>query len=1110
MVSKQANKHLTSIIELYLENTKDVKKDIEHEIELRFGTKGIKPISRIDFENVSKKLTSLNFETTNSEIYSLKIESEFLDARTGKYLTSNIRVEIESLAAIQEYCKTNNLEDLLNKGYKVNFVKKNPAKKNNNRVPPADFSDFNFRINYNIEESLDKNNGSVKELLQNWLKVKKSFRYLCRNTLNHPDFPFNIDLSIVRSSSWNKETRRPLKTYSIKESNVFNNTPVYEIEAELYQYSFSKNFNFESPENIQKGLMSISTKILSGLQQSNFPISYKKQREVLNNMMIIIHGKDFDTEQYIRPTLFLGPSSKTLQMENLVVDNSNINGPNIRQNYLVTEKADGIRNLLFVDNDGLIYLLNMNMDIQFTGSKTDNESIKNSILDGELILHDKLGNFINLYASFDIYYLNGKDIRDLPFLKIEEKKKTENRLELMQNFVNKLNLKSDSKKLNFHINSKKFYPRESNKENMIFPSCNLLLKLIEEGQFNYFTDGLIFTPALLGVGSDQEGKAGPKKKIGWDYSLKWKPPAFNTIDFLVTTIKNDSNEDKITPIFEEGTNVDVVNQFSQYKSLVLRCGFDENKHGYINPCQDILDEKWEVQTKNGNYRPVRFYPTNPSDSEAGIAHIMLEEDRSGNLQMFTEEREVFESDTIVEFKYNMDKEKKWRWEPLRVRYDKTADYKQGLRNFGNDYDTANNNWHSMHYPVTAEMLTTGENITESNLDNDIYYNRTSNSSLALGLRNFHNTYVKKNLIVNIGKKSNTLIDLACGKGGDLPKWIDAKINFVLGLDLSKDNIENRINGACARYLNNKKKVKTMPYCLFLNGTSAKNIKNGKGLDSEKSLNMVKSVFGLGKTENLPKGISSRFGIVEDGFDICSCQFAIHYMFEDKESLNNFLRNVSECTKLDGYFIGTTYDGKTIFDKLKNVPQGGGLDIFEKGNKVWEIIKEYDNIDFNPDSSCLSYKINVFQESINQLIPEFLVNFEYLVRLLENYGFALISDEEAKKIGFPAGSGMFQSLFNQLLYESKNPSIKKDFKLALNMTEKEKEISFLNRYFIFKKIRNVDAEKIMNMQINEMPDQEVMEEIQTEILKEEISKSEKTSKPKSKKIKKAKLELVIEE
>ena len=43
------------------------------------------------------------------------------------------------------------------------------------------------------------------------------------------------------------------------------------------------------------------------------------------------------------------------------------------------------------------------------------------------------------------------------------------------------------------------------------------------------------------------------------------------------------------------------------------------------------------------------------------------------------------------------------------------------------------------------------------------------------------------------KKGNTLIDYAVGKGGDFPKWIEAGLSFVFGIDISKDNIENRLN-----------------------------------------------------------------------------------------------------------------------------------------------------------------------------------------------------------------------------------------------------------------------------------------------------------------------------
>ena len=35
------------------------------------------------------------------------------------------------------------------------------------------------------------------------------------------------------------------------------------------------------------------------------------------------------------------------------------------------------------------------------------------------------------------------------------------------------------------------------------------------------------------------------------------------------------------------------------------------------------------------------------------------------------------------------------------------------------------------------------------------------------------------------------------------------------------------------------------------------------------------------------------------------------------TLNGFLRNVSECCKVGGYFIGTSYDGTKVFRALES-------------------------------------------------------------------------------------------------------------------------------------------------------------------------------------------------
>ena len=102
------------------------------------------------------------------------------------------------------------------------------------------------------------------------------------------------------------------------------------------------------------------------------------------------------------------------------------------------------------------------------------------------------------------------------------------------------------------------------------------------------------------------------------------------------------------------------------------------------------------------------------------------------------------------------------------------------------------------------MITTGNDIPTVVNDN-IYYDRTNlGVTNTQGLRDFHNRFVKRKLITSVSKRGDTLIDMSVGMGGDLQKWIDAKLSFVFGLDYSKDNIHNRIRGVCSRYLNSKK------------------------------------------------------------------------------------------------------------------------------------------------------------------------------------------------------------------------------------------------------------------------------------------------------------------
>ena len=1077
---KQKTKEFETIVQQYLESNPMVRKDRKiNELELRFGTnsKLSRPISKIDYDNVVQQLYACGFKP---DMYKdgqqiLRIQHEYTDTRTGLVKMSNIRAEIVGTDLIKEYCRTNSLQavnDLTSNLFdKTKFTHKSTAvDKHGALIKRLDMDDYNFRVSFQTEQDYNSQSTTARNIIEKWTDSKKTFRCMNRVRMWHPVLPVHADLSIVKTSK--KTNRVPIPHYTIQEAGVFNNVEQYEIELEVDNASVGIGTLYNSTQSLMNALRKCIRIVLCGLQGTKFPISYIEKDSILQSYMRLVHGELYDRPRRILPKDFIGPASYTLQIEN-ILNSDQLTVGNIRKHYTVTDKADGDRKLLYVSSDGKMYMIDTNMNVIFTGAKTNEKTIYNSLIDGEHIKYDKNGNAIHLYAAFDVYYISNKSVRQLAFLpQTTDAPDTQNRLTLLQTLIDLLKPvsilesnesgevkpKEPNHSIGFTIKCKVFeYDTDTQ---TIFDGCSKIMSNVKDGNFEYNTDGLIFTPANFAVGGNRiGGPAGPLYKSTWDQSFKWKPVEFNTIDFLVTMKKDKNGKDEVHHVFQEGLNLQGVQNVIQYKTLVLRCGFDERKHGYLNPCQDILNDNLPSPSDIDNedtYKPVPFQPTNPFDANACYSNILLKEDGS-RLYMMTEENEYFEEDMIVEFKYVMTNEDGWKWVPLRVRYDKTAELRAGLKNYGNAYHVANNNWHSIHHPITEDMITTGQNIPEIAISEDVYYKKSNEETSTRALRDFHNLFVKKNLIIGVSKPDDTLIDYAVGKAGDLSKWIHSKLSFVFGIDIAKDNIYNQLDGACARFLNAKKTNHKMPNALFVTGNSGLNIRGGQALFTEKDKQITNAVFGKGPKDAiaLGKGVYNQYGKGEHGFNISSCQFAVHYFFENKTSFHEFVRNVAECTKIHGYFIGTCYDGKTVFNLLKQKKNGEGITIIKNDRKIYEIIKMYDETGFPDTEQSLGYAVNVYQESINQLFREYLVNFDYFVQIMEDYGFILVPKTEV-----PRSTGLFSELFNVMEEEIKrNPKKNADYGKALLMTPEEKRISFMNRYFMFKKVRNVDVKKM---------------------------------------------------
>jgi hypothetical protein len=998
------------------------------ECEVRFNR-----INKEGFENVYKRLLSYGFTKTN-ESYQLKI-MHYMDKSSSK-----IRCELDDLTHIKEFCTSNTLPE------KTNYVLKDRFPEYMNYYENRD---FNFRLSIQKEHTLDVNDPTVSDINLNWNSFEKSFRYMNRIELTHPDIRgVRVDMSIVKSLA--DDDGKLFKEKQFSSSRLFDQPEAYEIEIELYDTDYIiKNMGLVT-KSIQKVIKYVSC----GLQNSDYPIPYRQQRQVLNEYNNYIHKNESELK-YVNNKLFIGPSSYTLQIQNITHDPDN-SAPNILNDFCVTDKADGERRLCIITKSGQIYFIDMNMRVQYTGVYTNETSVLGSIIDGELIHKDKTGKTLNVFAAFDLYFQETKNYRVEPFYKANEPSRYRRLIKFMKSLNGSLKYESDIDKITFEAKSFNM----SSADKSIMGCCGDLLGKIKAGSFRYNTDGLIFTSMSLGVGMEGPGDPVPDVKYTWKHSFKWKPPEFNTIDFLIEVKKEKGKDDIVYISSDKNNNID------SYKILHLYVGHD-TRQGLINTQQMLFNDELPVvsnEKKSNDYKKVLFVPSSPYEPQAYIAYIPLIRDSSGSLKMFTEEGDIIEDDTIIEFKYVMKDDMRFNWEPLRIRHDKTAEYKTTGRNFGNNYATANSNWNSIHNPVTEEMLMDEKLNVEVGPDDDVYYNRgaMTGKSLTTELRNFHNWHVKGLLCASAIQRGFTVIDYACGQGGDINKWEKSRPKFVLGIDIARDNIHNPISGICARYLNMKARKRNLFHGLFVRGNTSKLImreefaettdKNER--DEEVSKFVIQQIFATKpKSDQFGKYIPTLYGIAKNKFDVGSIQFAIHYMFENVERLHSFMKNVSDTIKVGGHFIGTCFDGELVFNKLKTKEtnetyyihkpidvNSKNKDDVQQRKKIWSVKKKYNKTEFPNDESCLGMMISVFQETINKEFDEYLVNFNYFIECMNQYGF----EPEKKLPGTDLpGIANFKVIYDHISKGEK-----------LNMSEEEMEISFLNKYFIFKKTRNI--------------------------------------------------------
>jgi hypothetical protein len=862
-----------------------------HEFEARFPR-----TTRDSYHHILRALAGAGFAVVSDEKL-LRIS-----------FANGARAEVHDLTAIKAYCARESPK------YVTSYIRKDKRTVTENK--------YGIKLAYCVEVPLSKE--EVAALEADWFNQTKKFRFMHRVRLASPTHPdFAVDCSIIKMSV------RTSKLFSTSDTMAQPDTCEVEVEA----------VKKPAKDVFRASLGKICTLVLGGIQRTQFPIGVDQMADALDQYSKLTKT----TAVNPLPKRFIGPNSVALQVHNLVAkarpavasEEELFHADNpytVQTNYAVTDKADGLRKLLFVDGAGKVYFLTTKLGVEFTNTVCP--ELKNTLLDGEYIEYGKDNKRLNLYAAFDVYYEGGHDVRGRAFMSDQ---KTD-RYTVLDRITRQL----------------KFTTRKTFYTGDIFEACKRCL----EAEYPYTTDGLVFTPMDSPVG----GKP-PDRLTTWDMSFKWKPQ--NTIDFQVF-VKSETPE---------------------YTTLKL-C-ITGSSTNWDNPFDTVLEQE-------GTY---------PRATE-GLREFITEEDETSYLcnvrmvdgTMPTVEGDIIQSGMVVEFAYTFEKEAYWRWIPLRVRWDKERP---------NHFTTAHNTWAAIQSPITPEMIT-----GKAPLVDPRYY--VGDKTSMAKLRKYHN-FVKANLIEQCAKPGYNLIDFSVGKAGDLHKWKAAKLAFVFGIDLSQDNIVNKKDGACMRYLETTSHQSNL-YCIFIVGDTTKNIRSGQAGTRSVDALVAKAILGEMPKERVPQNYRNVVRHWGTPFHISAAMFSIHYMFKDKQALMNFVKNVVECTRVRGHFVGTTWDGAVVFKELADTAT------LRVGNV--HVVKQYAETEFRGDESSLGYAVDVsstFNES-----REYLVHFDYLEAVLTAHGFRLVESKSFREYDHA----------------------------RFSLDEVSQRLSFWNRSFVFEKTHDV--------------------------------------------------------
>ena len=197
------------------------------------------------------------------------------------------------------------------------------------------------------------------------------------------------------------------------------------------------------------------------------------------------------------------------------------------------------------------------------------------------------------------------------------------------------------------------------------------------------------------------------------------------------------------------------------------------------------------------------------------------------------------------------------------------------------------------------------------------------------IKRYHND-VTRRLIDIFATGAPRYLDVACGRGGDIFKWIGAHVRFVRGIDVSPREIDE----ARSRFAAVRPRPRTTD-CVF---------------------EAVPDAARWSSPDN-------------EAYDVVACMFAIHYFFGTEDHARSFFATVSASLEVGGVFFGVFPDGHRVLEAAAAAVPSMRIEVVDDDGATGEFGRE---VSFEIPDTVIeggSREFLVFPETLTRLAAE---------------------------------------------------------------------------------------------------------------------------------------------